>query len=379
MDNTLGIICEIVVLVLNILIYMELTVLKKDTKIMRTLMYIGSAIVLTVFFICTYFFQLPEALASFLCVTLPTFAFFFAMSKHKDFRFFVTFCFLDTVTLIITFFSRMADILAGHAVGLIVSVAIVLVMVTAYVKGKKLFEGYRELLRNVNSGWGGMALATGAIYILLIFTASYPKPLAERTEYLVPYAVLSVSLLAVYAVFVLALLEKKKLCDLNEQLINEKKWHKIAYVDALTGLKNRMAYIETINELEREKSEETPVYAIMIDIDNFKLINDSLGHQMGDQTLQRTAEHLKKHFTKENYKLFRIGGDEFAAIALYLTDEEVAEKLESVSMSCAAEVGCTISVGMSKVNPQNNRALEVAFATADKKMYEQKMQKTPVQ
>lgn len=375
MNNTVGIICEIAVLLFNILIYMELTVLKKDTKLVRAGLCAGSALILLLFFVCTYYFNMPESLSSFLCVTLPTFIMFYVAAKYKGLRFLVTFCFLDTVTLIITFFARMADILGGRVVGMISYCVVVLLMLIAYTKGKKLFKSYRELLRSVKDGWTSIAIATLAIYFLLIFSASYPKPLVERTEYLVSYAVLSVTLLTVYAVFAVSLIQKKTLSNLNEQLTSEKKWHKIAYEDALTGLKNRMAYIETINTLEREKEELESIYAIMIDIDAFKRINDTLGHHFGDKTLQQTAAYLLQSLPRENYKVFRIGGDEFAVIALNVTDREVQDKFEALSDYSTQKIGCSISVGISRVDLRNNSALEVAFEIADKRMYEQKLSK----
>jgi len=375
MGNTLGIIFEIIVLIFNILIYMELTVPKKDTPATRNVMYIGGIAILSLFFVCTYFLKMPEVLSSFLCVTLPSFSLFFALSKYKDFRFLVTFCFLDTTTLIITFFARMADILGGHTAGSILSAIVIIAMFLIYIKGKPLFKQYRQLLKNINDSWAGMAIATLAIYFLLVFSASFPKPLIERAEYLVSYAALSVTILTVYVVFVLSLMEKKKLSDLNAQLTREKVWHRIAYEDALTGLKNRMAYIEKINELERKKSEKESIHAIMIDIDHFKHINDSLGHHVGDTTLQQTANYLLRVFQKENYMLFRIGGDEFAVIAVNLPDSEIAERCEYIDQTCKQELACTISVGICKVNPSENKSIESAFKTADRRMYEQKASK----
>ena len=139
MNNIMGIICEIIVMIFNMLIYMKLIVLKKDTKLIRWLIYLGCASILAIFFLCTYFFKISEALASFVCVTLPSFVLFFALSKYKDFRFLVTFCFLDTVTLILTFFSRMADILGGRIAGIISYVIIVIAMLLIYLKGKAFF------------------------------------------------------------------------------------------------------------------------------------------------------------------------------------------------------------------------------------------------
>ncbi|MBR5157657.1 MAG: hypothetical protein IKW59_07825 [Clostridia bacterium] len=110
MDNTLAIIFEIVLLVFNVLIFMQLTVLKKDNIFTKVLMYAGSVLILGIYFVATYFFKMPEALASFVFVTIPTAVFFWILSKYKDTRFFTTFCFLDTVTYVIAFFSRAVEL-----------------------------------------------------------------------------------------------------------------------------------------------------------------------------------------------------------------------------------------------------------------------------
>ena len=375
-DNTLGIICEIFVLVFNILIYMQVTVPKKDGIATKLIMYVGTTLILSVFFVCTFFLHFPEALASFVFVTLPSFVLFFCLSKYKDFRFFITFCFLDTTTLIITFFTRFADIKFGHIAGAVASIIVIAFMLIIYIKGKPFFKKYRELLKNVKDGWGSMALATCMIYFLLIFSASYPKPLIQRTEYLLSYAALSVTLLTVYVVFIMTLVQKKQLCDLNEQLIDERKWHKIAYEDTLTGLKNRMAYIENINNLERNLPRDSRVCVIMIDIDNFKNVNDTMGHKAGDELLKNVAAALQQIFFDVGCVLYRVGGDEFVVIALDVAPESLKPIIDNINQTKEiATLGCSISIGCSDVDLYENNAFERAFARADKKMYVQKTMK----
>lgn len=379
MDNTLGIISEIFVLVFNILIYMQVTVPKNNGIITKLIMYVGSTLILSVFFVCTYFLRFPEALASFIFVTLPSFILFFALSKYKDFRFFVTFCFLDTATLIITFFARFVDIEFGHVAGSVASIIVIALMLVLYIKGKPFFKKYRELLKNVKDGWASMALATFMIYFLLIFSATYPMPLIQRTEYLLSYAALSVTLLTVYVVFIISLIQRKQLCDLNEQLINEKKWHKIAYEDALTGLKNRMAYMENINNLERNLPKDSRVCVIMIDIDNFKNVNDTMGHKAGDELLKNVATALQKIFFDTGCVVYRVGGDEFVVIALETAPEYLKPIIDNINQTKEiTTLGCSVSVGCSDVDLYENNAFERAFARADEKMYIQKTQKKTV-
>ena len=379
MDNTLGIISEIFVLVFNILIYMQVTVPKNNGIITKLIMYVGSTLILSIFFVCTYFLRFPEALASFVFVTLPSFILFFALSKYKDFRFFVTFSFLDTVTLIITFFARFADIEFGHVAGSVVSIIVIALVLVLYIKGKPFFKKYRELLKNVKDGWASMAFATFMIYFLLIFSATYPMPLIQRTEYLLSYAALSVTLLTVYVVFIISLIQRKQLCDLNEQLINEKKWHKIAYEDALTGLKNRMAYMENISNLERNLPKDSQVCVIMIDIDNFKNVNDTMGHKAGDELLKNVATALQKIFFDVGCVVYRVGGDEFVVIALEVASEYLKSIIDNINKTKEiTELGCSVSIGCSDVDLCENNAFKRAFARADEKMYIQKTQKKTV-
>ena len=379
MGHIIGIISEVVVLVFNILIYTQLTVLKKDCRRSRLIMYGGCAVILAAFVFCTYKKILPEALASFVLVTLPSFILFFILSKYKDFRFFVTFCFLDTVTLIITFFSRAITIAVGGIAGIVSAVVVCLLMFGIYIFGRPVFSKYRNLMENVNDGWEVMALSTFLVYLLLIFTASYPKPLVERAEYLPVYAFLSVTIFSFYAVFILSMTQKKKLADLNTRLINEKKWYKIAYNDALTGLKNRMAYVEYVNELERTAEKQDVIYLVMIDINNFKKINDTFGHHIGDQTLQNVANFFETVFSEENYVIFRIGGDEFVIVAADVGPEELERKIVSVKKSkIGVDIGYSFSVGYAAVDFEQKNGMETALIRADRAMYEDKMKNKAV-
>lgn len=380
MNNTLAIISEVIILIFNILIFMQLIVLKRDTIATRVGMRIGSAIILLAFFVGTYFLKLPEVFASFLFVTIPTVTLFWILSKYKDARFFVIFCLVDTFTLILTFFARAVEVWFGTTAGIVAYVLVVMVMGVVYIKGTPLFKGFRELLINVNDGWLSMAFATALIYVLLIFSASYPKPLAERTEYLVVYSVLSLTILAFYAVFIQTLLHKKNLNDLNMQLTKEKQWHKIAYEDALTGLKNRMAYMEYSNDIERIAEKTDHVYTLMLDIDKFKQINDTHGHYVGDNTLKGAAALLRKVFDTSDYQLFRIGGDEFAVIALNVSKEALEGRIAVLREKDNEDESLSFSLGYASADFSENNAMEKALIRADRMMYKEKeLKKASVQ
>ena len=371
MISAVSVIAELTVLIFNILIFVKLTVLKKDCFVTKLALYGGSALSLAAFAVAVYTQLLPETLASFAFVTLPTFILFFILSKYKDFRFFVTFCFLDTVTLILTFFARAMNIWFGDVAGMIGYVILCVLMAVIYITGRPWFSAYRELLKNVRRGWATMAVSILLVYLLLIFSSSYPVPMIQRPEYLVVYAFMSVTILSFYVVFVCSLIQKKELADLNENLTNEKKWHKIAYIDSITGLKNRMAYIERSNIIERKSDTSKEIYAIIFDIDKFKEINDTFGHHAGDVILKRAADFLLSVFSDSHYELFRIGGDEFAVIAIDITSSILDEKISQI---CHPECNlkCSISCGYSLVDFTKKNAMENAFIEADMQMYRHK-------
>ncbi|MBR5157658.1 MAG: GGDEF domain-containing protein [Clostridia bacterium] len=255
------------------------------------------------------------------------------------------------------------------AVGYVIACVL---MAVIYFRGKTYFKRYRLLVDKVKDGWGAMAVATFLIYVMLIFIATNPKPLAQRVEYLPNFAIVSVTVLAFYGVFITSLVQKRKLSELNIQLMEEKKWHTIAYQDGLTKLDNRMSYMERINTIEREMSENDILHAVIMDIDNFKRINDSLGHHFGNITLQKTADFIRKYFPQESYESFRIGGDEFAVIAKNVSSHDIDTHIKHLEKISGGEIGCTLSIGFTQVVFGQNRALETAFELADQNMYSMK-------
>ncbi len=373
MENVIRIASEAVVLVFNLLIYIQLTVCKKDNFATRLVMYAVGIISVTLFFVVTCMKIFPESLASAICVAIPSFIVFFMLSKYKDFRFFVTFCFLDTITFILVFFTRVLHISFGNVAGITSGVLVAILMFYIYVKGRPYFRNYRELMSSIEGGWAEMALSALLIYILLIFLAAYPEPLIDRIEYLPAYAFLVVTVLSFYAVFLENLAQRKKLSDLNKRLMKEKRWHKIAMEDALTGLGNRVAYMETVRRLEETLTEEDEVYLVVMDINNFKLINDTFGHHTGDIVLKSIAERVNNIFSEKNYSAYRIGGDEFVIIAKSTPIEILKEKIDNLKAYVFGnDTSVSLSIGYKKVSFGRKDAMQNAFIRADEEMYKDK-------
>src|SRR5690606_3894426 len=91
----------------------------------------------------------------------------------------------------------------------------------------------------------------------------------------------------------------------------------LAFHDSLTGLKNRTTLYETL-ELHVKKNEDMdlkqPLAVFMIDLDNFKLVNDNYGHDQGDKLLKVVAQSLP-FYARKHDSVFRRSGDEFVIIA----------------------------------------------------------------
>jgi diguanylate cyclase (GGDEF)-like protein len=88
----------------------------------------------------------------------------------------------------------------------------------------------------------------------------------------------------------------------------------MAFTDSLTGLPNRAFFYERLNQFANQvRTNQTPFYLMMLDLDRFKYINDTLGHHIGDQLLQEVGQRLQ-HAMRSSDTIARLGGDEFAAI-----------------------------------------------------------------
>ena len=137
--------------------------------------------------------------------------------------------------------------------------------------------------------------------------------------------------LDVTAVKVCELFEEERQRSHEELARRQRELVFLATHDALTGLPNRTLILDRIEQaLARARAIQEPVAALFIDLDNFKAINDSLGHGAGDELLCAVATRLER-LTRETDALGRLGGDEFVVVAdglsLAAGPELIAERL----------------------------------------------------
>jgi diguanylate cyclase (GGDEF)-like protein/PAS domain S-box-containing protein len=102
--------------------------------------------------------------------------------------------------------------------------------------------------------------------------------------------------------------------DLTERKLAERRIYELAYFDHLTGLPNRRLLLEELgNALARSQRSGSLGAVIFLDLDNFKLLNDTMGHDLGDLLLRQVADRLR-HTVRHCDQLARLGGDEFVLV-----------------------------------------------------------------
>ncbi|ANK12105.1 hypothetical protein A9D12_03185 [Erythrobacter neustonensis] len=118
---------------------------------------------------------------------------------------------------------------------------------------------------------------------------------------------------------------------------SQEELRKMAMTDALTGLGNRLSFVTRMaNNCLRLHTRGKPFALLMVDLDRFKAINDTLGHPVGDLLLVAVAERLREAVRGRDF-IARIGGDEFAVIALSAVDEASAQALAERIVSVLSE------------------------------------------
>lgn len=169
------------------------------------------------------------------------------------------------------------------------------------------------------------------------------------------------------------------LVDITERKAAEKRIQSLAYYDALTGLPNRILLRDRLSQaLRAARRQQQQVAVFFLDLDRFKVINDSLGHSVGDVLLQEVAARLRT-FVREADTVARLGGDEFVIVVngvRDICDVAIAAERFMDAMSAAfvvqgnrLNIGCSIGIS---VFPEHGTESENLIELADAAMYNAK-------
>ena len=155
----------------------------------------------------------------------------------------------------------------------------------------------------------------------------------------------------------------------------------LASVDPLTSLYNRRYFTKSSQQIfELIKRNGSPLAVLMFDIDNFKSVNDTYGHQIGDDVIVSIAKTLKE-MTRQSDLSCRFGGEEFVALfpetgldGAYAIAEKIRLKIESteIKLQDNKTLFCTVSMGIATFDKSKDQNIEEIIHRADSAMYEAK-------
>ena len=164
--------------------------------------------------------------------------------------------------------------------------------------------------------------------------------------------------------------------DIAERRKSDVLLQRRAATDPLTGVANRTVLMDRLSQAIRRRDRARGVLAVLfLDLDRFKVINDSLGHRVGDHVLQAMAGRLRR-FIRASDTLARLGGDEFVLVAEDVVDEQAAIDLgtritEAGRQPGQEELVCTVSVGIA-ITADARQSPEALLQEADLALYRAK-------
>jgi diguanylate cyclase (GGDEF)-like protein len=179
--------------------------------------------------------------------------------------------------------------------------------------------------------------------------------------------------------------------DVTAQRRDEEKIHRLAYFDPLTGMPNRQHFLDRLGrQLRRAQLDGEKVGLLFLDLDRFKNVNDSLGHNAGDQLLQQVADRMtqtlragdiasRAHRGEISPSLARLGGDEFTVVVAGLKDITGAARVaERIQATCAKpfnidghEITASFSIGIA-MYPDDGLDTATLLKHGDTAMYHAK-------
>lgn len=169
--------------------------------------------------------------------------------------------------------------------------------------------------------------------------------------------------------------------DITERKLAEEQVRQLAYYDALTGLPNRRLLLERLDHaLVQAKRFSRSLAVMFLDLDNFKKINDSLGHEAGDLLLKEVATRLAAGI-RSGDTVARQGGDEFIIVLSEIADphdaslvaEKVLSQLAGVPVSLAGQdISISTSIGIAVYPIAGTDSMLELMKKADSAMYDAK-------
>lgn len=332
-----------------------------------------------------------ESVIALLTLSIPSFIICLLVSKYRGYRFLFTFCSIDIAVIILMVTVRSSQLLVGENAPLVFTLSILGLAFLLGLTYKKRKE-YLDIQKNLTTGWGNLATVSMLIYVMTYMIIGYPAPIAERIEYLPVWIIFSLTIVAIYIVMYHMIVNSIKIYnEHNERILLETKlelqrsqlelkdvYYKMAYIDSLTGLKNRAAFDKKKNTLLTSCKKDM-FTCVSMDLNNLKVVNDTYGHTFGDELIKEFAKVMINTFGDYN-DIYRVGGDEFVLIfegenelfvktLIHKLKEDIFNhnKISNIQLSVATGVA-ECKLGLCK----DIKTIDNIINLADKSMYEDK-------
>jgi diguanylate cyclase (GGDEF)-like protein/PAS domain S-box-containing protein len=167
--------------------------------------------------------------------------------------------------------------------------------------------------------------------------------------------------------------------DITERKLQEERLKDMAILDELTGLYNRRGFMALANQhLKQARRAKRQALLVFADLNGLKIINDTHGHADGDKALITAAEVFNRTF-RDSDVVARVGGDEFAILAIEADSESVEaikarlqSALDTVNRATGRPYQISVSVGIVSYDPEADTSVEEMMAFADREMYSDK-------
>ena len=226
-------------------------------------------------------------------------------------------------------------------------------------------------------GFGGGIVAAAIMLGYTLFFFSTDNSFTQFTPENLQKVIVSLVGIVVDMVLVCSLKQTEikefnKIAALTKELHREnEKLQYMSMTDALTGIRNRMALRQDYDSYQGHE-----VTVMMIDINDFKLKNDTYGHDEGDRVLKETGKLLSETFGEDH--CYRYGGDEFLVIVPDISEKEFREKLDSAKQKENVSMDdskVSFSAGYVHAFLKDSDMLRSLISKADEKMYDEKQKR----
>ena len=301
-------------------------------------------------------------------ITIPLFLYLGKMYPEYSVKMVQGACLLSAIDFAVCFGLNLSGTLDYHESLRLTHITYgILISIVIYAMIKGFYQNRRQHLRqNLYHNIGILCLSFGTLLdVLLLWFGNAPE-----TSFFTRIGVLLFLLMEAVQVTIRLMANYQE--GVRTQLLS-----RLAYHDGLTDLLNRTSYMEELKKLD--ESHNFHVLLALYDVNNLKYMNDTYGHQKGDEMIRRVADVLREHLGPLG-KCYRIGGDEFVFLSTVPDPEkeflkcqkEFEASLGSLKLPDGTERPITVAMGYSILSHNMSRSMEDVVQEADTKMYEAK-------